>query len=173
MNKWDSCHSTVPALHVQTPFVQTKLIQKNEEILLTGKAYNNRVITGWLADELQTAVQNRLGDGDADSVVQLLFGCLMLANNYYYRRFIHIIHHRCITQLAAINSNTWCGILLSRFHHDNPDQTLQEQLGAFLRANGKIPEVFVAWNRLEGLQEYLWNMVWRDLTCLCKESELD
>ena len=59
---------------------QTKLVQKNGEVSLTGKAYNNRVITGWLAEELRSAASRGVVDGD--TILSLTHLCVTLVFHY-------------------------------------------------------------------------------------------
>lgn len=70
---------------------QTKLVQKNGEVSLTGKAYNNRVITGWLAEELRTAVSHGFAPGDV--ICSLTSLCVTLVQNRICFKDRHVNLH--------------------------------------------------------------------------------
>lgn len=57
---------------------RSKLVKKNGEVMLTGKAYNNRVLTQYLAEKLCTVHAGI--PNPADDRLALAFLCLNLSN---------------------------------------------------------------------------------------------
>ena len=60
----------------------TELVQSGGEVLLNGKAYNNRVVTLWLSAELRDAVSQGCGGGDR--IMPLVCICVSRVCNLFY-----------------------------------------------------------------------------------------
>ncbi len=93
-----------------------KLIQKSGEVLLNGKAYNNRVLTLWLSAELGSAVSQGFGGGD--ELLTLACICVnQVCNNWGYVFFLKSLalilnnpgSSNCPGPIWPVSSHFWKG----------------------------------------------------------------